>query len=276
METVDEIATEPSTEDEAATTVGERSTDQTREPHAPLPHFAGLVIDGAPRLLEESYRLRYQVYCLERRFLPPELYPDQLEVDVFDRHSVHIGVLDAHGEVVATARLIEPSAAGLPLFDHCTIFPDEVSGDDTARRVVEISRLSMSRKYNRRAGDEFHSLEGVTGRTDGPERRRGPDLVLALFKACYQASKRGGFTHWLAAHDKSLQRMIVKKYGFPFRRIGPETDYYGAVAPYLMDLQEFDQVILSHRISALDDFLNGLEPELRPRDGDTGPSEHPE
>jgi N-acyl amino acid synthase of PEP-CTERM/exosortase system len=185
-------------------------------------------------------------------------------------------VLDAQGEVVATARLIEPSQAGLPLFDHCTTFPDELSRHDTARRVVEISRLSMSRKYNRRAGDGFHGLEGVTDRPDGPERRRGPDLILALFKACYQASKRAGFRHWLAAQEKSLQRLIVKKYGFTFKRIGPETDYYGSVAPYLMDLQEFDKVILSHRITALDDFLNGLEPELSPADDDAFPSERRE
>ena len=159
METVDEIETATSTQEDSATPAGADPTAPSEEPHAPRPHFTGLVIDDAPQLLEESYRLRYQVYCLERRFLPAEDYLDGLEVDMFDRHSVHIGVLDARGAVVATARLIEPSAAGLPLFDHCTTFPDEVPRHDTARRVVEISRLSMSRNYNRRASDKFHTVD---------------------------------------------------------------------------------------------------------------------
>ena len=30
------------------------------------PRFVGGPIDNVPHLLEQSYRLRYQVYCLER------------------------------------------------------------------------------------------------------------------------------------------------------------------------------------------------------------------
>jgi N-acyl amino acid synthase of PEP-CTERM/exosortase system len=226
-------------------------------------YFTGLVLDDTPQLLSDSYNLRYQVYCLERGFLPAEDYPDQLETDVFDRYSVHIGVVNLQGDIVATARLVESSAAGLPMFQHCSLFSDSTSLYQRARRVVEVSRLSVSRRYNRRAGDGFYSLQGATDRNDGPERRGGGEIVLTLYKALYQASKRLGFTHWVAATERSLQRLVAK-YGFPFKAIGPETDYYGLVAPYLMDLQEFDRVILSHRIPMLDDFLDGLEPEFSP------------
>ena len=226
-------------------------------------YFTVQVIDDSPRLLEESYRLRYQVYCLERLFLPAQDYPDEMETDSFDEHSVHIGVLDLQGEVISTARLIERSAIGLPLFQHCSLFPNAPSLNDATHRIVEVGRLAMSRKYNRRAGDAFYGLQGATGRTDGVERRRGGVVALNLYKALYQASKRRGFTHWLAATEQSLQRLVVK-YGFPFKAIGPETDYYGCVAPYLMDLREFDQVILSGRIPILDEFLDQLEPEFRP------------
>jgi N-acyl amino acid synthase of PEP-CTERM/exosortase system len=226
-------------------------------------YFTGLVLDEVPQLLEESYRLRYDVYCRDRRFLPAGDYPDHSERDTFDGHSVHVGVVNTQGGVVATARLVEMSDAGLPLFSHCTLFPDQTPLDDPARRVVEVSRLCVSRVYNRRAGDEFYSLGSHPPRTDGPERRGGGEIVLALYKALYQASKRRGFTHWLAATEKSLQRLFVK-YGFPFRTIGPESDYYGLVAPYLMDLGEFDSVITSHRIPLLSEFLDDLEPEFRP------------
>ncbi|MGH9369968.1 MAG: PEP-CTERM/exosortase system-associated acyltransferase [Vicinamibacterales bacterium] len=242
------------------------SLDEIRAPLVgdTSPHFTGLVIDDSRPLLEESYRLRYQVYCLERRFLPPDDYPDALEIDAYDRRSVHVGVLNSMGEVAATARLIELCDAGLPALDHCQIYPEEKLLHEPGRRVVEVSRLSVSRRYTRRAGDGFYGLQGRTVRSDGRERRGGGELVMTLYKALYQASKRRGFTHWLAATEKSLQRLVAK-YGFPFRAIGPETDYYGSVSPYLMDLREFDQVISSRRIALLDGFLDGLEPEFRPR-----------
>jgi N-acyl amino acid synthase of PEP-CTERM/exosortase system len=227
-------------------------------------YFTGLVLDDARQLLEESYGLRYQVYCYDRSFLPAEDYPDELEVDAFDRRSVHIGVVNRQGEVVATARLIEHSDAGLPLLDHCSLFSDEASLHDPSLRVVEVSRLAVSRRYNRRAGDGFYGLEETTDRPEGPERRGAGELILTLYKALYQASKRRGFTHWLAATEKALQRLVAK-YGFPFRAIGPVSDYYGLISPYLMDLREFDKVIVSGRVPLLSDFLNGLEPEFRPQ-----------
>ena len=48
----------------------------------------------------------------------------------------------------------------------------------------------------------------------------------------------------------------------------PVNGWAGRVAPYLMDLREFDQVILSGRIPILNEFLDGLEPEFRPGERD--------
>jgi N-acyl amino acid synthase of PEP-CTERM/exosortase system len=225
------------------------------------------VIDAAPTLLERSYRMRYQVYCIERGFLPADQYPDKLEVDRYDDHAVHLGVLTTSGELVATARLVEWSDAGLPLLDHCELFPDETSLQDPAFRMVELSRL-VSPKYNRRAGDDFYSAQGATNRRDGEERRGTVEPVLTLYKAMYQTSKRRRFTHWLAAGEKSLLRLLTR-YGFPFRAIGPETDYHGSVTPYLMALADLDRVIVGRRMPLLHDFLHGLENEFRPV-GDAG------
>src|SRR5688572_26885229 len=103
-------------------------------------YFTTQIVDGVPHLLEESYRLRYQVYCLERCFLPAADYPDGLEVDRFDRHSVHVAVLNLRGEVIATARLIEPSDEGLPLFDRCSLFAGVPLLVGATRSPVEVSR----------------------------------------------------------------------------------------------------------------------------------------
>ncbi len=206
-----------------------------------------LVIDDDPQLLNQSYALRYQVYCVERGFLPSSDYPDRLEIDEFDEHSVHLGVLNAQGNLVGTARLVQPSAAGLPMFPRCSLFSDVPFLNQSRARIVETGRLAISRQ------------------TSASERRMGNHIVLQIFKGVYQASKRHGFTHWVAATEKSLQRLMAR-YGFPWKAVGPEAEYHGIVAPYLLNVEEFDGVILSNRFPALRTFLDGLETQLTPVD----------
>lgn len=228
-----------------------------------VPYFRALELDDVPALLEASYRLRYQVYCHERRFLPSQYYPDGLETDVFDKHAVHIGVLNAADCLVATARLVPRTEDGLPMFGHCSVLVGHPALADTRAPIVEVSRLAVSRQYNRRKGDEHYALEGGGTTTTGERRREGGEIVMTLYRALYQASKRHGFTHWLAATERSLQRLVVR-YRFPFKQVGPEVDYFGLVAPYLMDLAEFDAEILSGQVPALREFLDGLEPRFQP------------
>ena len=203
--------------------------------------FNGRVLDGEPQLLQQSFELRYQVYCLERGFLPAERYPTAIETDAFDAHSLHIGTLDPLGALVGTARLVRPSAEGLPIFEHC-----QLSGGVELQRArvtgVEVSRLAVSRQYRR-------------------SRDGGGALVVALYRSLYEVSKTFGYTHWLVATEPSLQRLVAK-FGFPFRQIGPEVDYLGPVAPYLMDLSEFDRVVMSGKHSALETFHDVLKRDL--------------
>src|SRR5947207_6042873 len=81
-------------------------------------------IDDDPRLLEQSYRLRHQVYCMERQFLDAAAHPDGRETDEFDEYSVHLGVVDSYGGLAATARLIKANRRGFPMFRYCGFFPE--------------------------------------------------------------------------------------------------------------------------------------------------------
>jgi N-acyl-L-homoserine lactone synthetase len=202
--------------------------------------MTGVRIDDDPHLLEASYRLRYQVYCVERAFLSAADYPSQLETDEFDRYSLHLGVVDRDGELKATSRLIEVSVFGLPLFRHCQIFPQASEVLRPTHRFAEVSRLCMSRQLANRAA-----------------------VIPTMYKALYQFSKRAGFTHWLVATERGLHRLLTN-FGFPFKPIGPQIDYFGPVAPYLMDFQEFDQIVLSGTRPHLATFMDGLEPEFHP------------
>lgn len=224
--------------------IGSQTSKRAETIGSRLQWLDGRQIDSDPRLMDEGHRLRYQVYCVERRFLDPDDYPDQRERDEFDRHSLHLGVLGPDGALLATARLVKVNVIGLPLFRHCSIYPREHELFQETTRVAEISRLCVSRSLRKR-------------------HIGTASVAISLYRAIYQASKRHGFTHWLVATEPSLQRLLASL-KVPFREIGPRADYYGPVAPYVVDLGKWDQTILSRSLPALHSFLDGLEPEHRP------------
>lgn len=239
--------------------------------------YRPVTLDESAQLLNMSYRLRYQSFCLERLFFSKEQYPAELESDVFDRTSVHVGVLNAQDELVGTARVVMPNSAGLPLLQHCTLFPHETTLADPSNTVVELSRVCVNRRWNR-ATEKARALSKESASAKSPSSVLEPghesvDAFAALIKGMYQVTKRLHGTHWIIAVEKALRRRI-SRYGLPFRAAGPEADYYGPVAPYVMSLAELDDVIRSREYPVLDDFPVGLEPEYWPRA--TGPGSSPE
>lgn len=218
------------------------------------PHFTFRCVDGTDAL-NECYRLRFDVYCIERAFLRPEDYPSGLEVDEFDAHSLHFSAFNRAGDTVGTIRLVKPNLQGFPLLQHCQLH-DEVIPDE----IVEISRLAVSKNYRRRVEDDIYGITPDQIMTPDPrpeERRRRPEIVLGLYKIIYQESKRRGISHWLAAMERSLVRLLWR-YGFSFDAIGPEVDYYGPVTPYITNIAEIERDVLAIRPSIFKEFNEGL------------------
>lgn len=213
-----------------------------------MTEFHARAIDDDPRLLEQSYQLRYQVYCVERQFLDIAAYPDRREVDEFDDHSVHVGAIDADGHLAGTARVIRANPHGFPMFRHCAFFPEVQTLGSPQVIPVEVSRVAISRHYARQ-------------RAAGPRRRTEP--FITLVKAIMQGAKRAGATHLIGATDAAFHRWLVH-YGLPYRVSGPSVDYYGPVAPCIMSLQELDEVVVSRQFPALDGFPVGWDPHLWP------------
>jgi N-acyl amino acid synthase of PEP-CTERM/exosortase system len=229
------------------------------------PHLVGGPIDHVPGLLEQSYRLRYRVYCLERRFLPADRYPAGLESDRFDDHSLHVGAVNHSGELVGTARAVKVTDRGLPVFDYCTPFAHETEFHRANTRLVEVGRLAVDRRYLRRWRDTLSGM-GITSRPDtagelraGERRRVGTDALMTVLQALFQETRRIGATHWLAAMEEPLRSRLAGQ-GLPFRAFGPACDYYGPVVPYQMALREFETVIESGRFPGLQGFLADAEP----------------
>jgi N-acyl amino acid synthase of PEP-CTERM/exosortase system len=200
------------------------------------------------RAFQRALELRYQVYCLECNFLSPDDYPEGLETDEHDKDAAHFYAFDAHEELAGYVRLIRPDAQQLfPIQKHC-----QVSAGGEAlpipAQAAEISRLMVRNDYRRRRGDR---LSGVTAEQNkaafaGERRHEAPQILLSLYRQMYAYSRESGIRYWYAAMERPLARSL-QRLNFGFRSLGPETDYYGPVAPYLADLRELEAQVGERR-----------------------------
>ena len=207
-----------------------------------LAHFMRyfeIVRADTPALLEEVFRLRYQVYCVELAVpgFERDNYPDGLERDVYDARSLHCLLRHRRtGAWAGTARLVcaDPARMDAP-------FPAEVAGGAemeaeylrTASRlrrcIGENSRFILARQFRVRAG-EARSADGVAEVVDsGRERneRRAPTHpMLGLLKAGMIMSWERRVCYWYAGMEPKLDRRL-RQFAFALRPISPVFDYHG-------------------------------------------------
>lgn len=174
---------------------------------------AELVVQTAntPDLIQDAYRIRHQVYCLERGFEPGR---DGLETDAFDAHASHVVLRRAAcGTVIGTARLILPRP-GLPdaSFPMQTVCTQDRLAALPLRHTAEISRFAMCRE------------------------RRGLSMAatslsrLALVRGLVQLSQDHGITHWCAMMERTLLRLL-RGSAIHFQEMGPAIEYHGLRQP---------------------------------------------
>ena len=192
-------------------------------------------------LMHRAFELRYQVYCLECGFLPAANYPDRCEIDEYDAISAHFCAFNLQGELVGYVRLVRPDPTqSFPFQSHCH---ELLAGASLAppKQSAEISRLMVSHDYRRRRGD---LVAGVTVAEDPAQvkqdlREHTPQILLSLYRQMYAFSLAHGILYWYAAMERPLARALDRM-SFSFSQIGPQTDYYGPVAPYLGGLHELE------------------------------------
>lgn len=181
-----------------------------------------------PFLMRQVHELRFQVYCLEQGFLDAIDYPGGCEFDEHDRTAMHFASCDVDGEVAGYVRLVAANSTGeFPFQAHCPTLHDGVQLPPS-HQSLEISRLMVSAQYRRQ-----------------PDR--SPEILCGLFRQMYVASVQKGVHYWYAAMERSLVRVLQRMLGISFQQIGPVTDYYGPVAPYMIDVREVALRLRSQR-----------------------------
>lgn len=221
-----------------------------------------------PDDLKAVYHLRYEVYCNESHFLDPKQYPDGIETDKYDPHSIHFAASDQYG-MIGTMRLILDSSYGFPFEEHCRGKLHIDINSIPRKHAAEISRFAISKRFRRRVTDGLNyspdfddnvtkdDLENVT--------KRVRPMAFGLYREMYQESKRRGITHWFALMEKPLC-FLLKVHGFVFRPIGEEVDVYGKVTPYLAEVKEVEEAIYQKSPKfSMEYFMKGLESQYLPK-----------
>lgn len=189
-------------------------------------------------LKHEVYKLRYQVYCIENEFLNSENYPDDLEFDDFDQHSVHYLIRHRRsGDYAATVRLILPDANDpeqfFPIEQYCEINNFAVMQSIARKSLGEASRLCVSKTFKRRK-NEAHTLAAIGSNWKDyftpDEKRTFPYLSFALIACLIRACHDNNINYFFGTLEPAWFRFLSAS-GINFTKIGPLMDYHGARWP---------------------------------------------
>ncbi|MDH4101411.1 MAG: GNAT family N-acetyltransferase [Nitrospirota bacterium] len=180
--------------------------------------------------LDSVYKLRYQVYCVERGFEKKEDYPWRRESDKYDPYSIHL--LTTIGSIpVGTVRFIRPGNPWqFPIEEHCGISMGAISGGD--RRVGEISRLAVS-------------LEAIKGNPS-----KGDAITYALIRRLFHtvSMHEPDVRYVFAAMSGGLQRRL-RQCGADFMRAGAPVNYHGLRIPCYATMEEIGRGMARHELS---------------------------
>lgn len=187
-----------------------------------------LVSANTRALMEAAFALRYQVYCVERKFEDPARQQGGLETDQFDRHAVHSLLFHRScEEAIGTARLILPEARpnSLPiqqlLKNHGLNAADYFPSEATA----EISRFAVSKEFRRR---DFGLEAPLSAEADRERRSYLP--CLGLVQILLRQSIDLGVEYWGAVMEPQLLRWLAML-GICFEPIGPMVSHHGLRQP---------------------------------------------
>lgn len=198
-------------------------------------HFTVVRAD-TPALLDEAFRLRYQVYCLENSgFEDPDSHQDRREQDCDDDRSAHALLMHKRTGVYAgTVRVILPSrdteTPPLPMH-HLLEAQDKtlLSQLPPASELAEISRFAVSKEFRRRRGEERYAdaawPRGMSA-NDSDERRALPFITFGLIGAVLEICREQRVP-WIAAVMEPALIRIFQRFGVNFERIGQPVEYHG-------------------------------------------------
>lgn len=207
-------------------------------------NYFEIVIADTPGLLEEVFRMRYQLLCIDMAVpgYEPSRYPDGLEKDNYDHHSSHALVrYRQSGEFIGTVRLImfdptDPEKL-FPVERYTQIDPALLDIKKLSRQQTgEISRFMIIKKFERRRAERRnYNTRELIGDIAKADRRSINNLTLVLMAGVVRMCDKYSIRNWFTIMEPALNRLFGY-YGLDLNPIGPTTQHYGLRRPYFVEL----------------------------------------
>lgn len=205
--------------------------------------------------MEDIFKLRFQVYCEEKGFLPSSAYPDGLEIDEFDADALHVAVYGDEDRPKGYLRVVrDDNPLGLPLFAH-GMTVDERFQLPAQGGAVEISRMMVRSDYRTKTRGNDDGFPTSPILADPPARNASDLIQLKLIRIAYRFCLENDIRWFLSAVEPSQGRKL-RMMGFPIKPIGPAADYYGNVQPHAIDLREMEERFRSHCPKVMEFFAS--------------------
>lgn len=205
-------------------------------------------------LVKETFRLRYQVYCVENEFENPAESSHRLETDEFDSNSVHsIIKYNKTNQCIGSVRMVLPNA-----HDHTRSFPVQKICNHSiftdrklfsVYRPIEISRFCLSKSLRVTAISCKHSCIKLASQqaSFSPTLLNQYGPILGLIRGLIQMSCEYQVTHWFAIMEPSLIRLLAK-FSIYFKPIGTLINYHGMRQPCYIELSELLRRVQSEQL----------------------------
>lgn len=199
-----------------------------------------VVLANTEALKEQTYRLRYNVYCEDLKWEPTN--SAGRETDEYDAHAEHFLLrYRPTNENVGCIRIVRPprgdAAFRLPFERVCEGRLDPVARvfDDFPRdRVAEISRLAVVRKFRRRQGEATRAAPDTTLNLSEAAAPRFPHILVGLYVAVVAMAKLRNI-EWLFVLTEPRLAEHFRKVGVTeIRQIGEPIEHRGRRVPSLM------------------------------------------
>ena len=217
-------------------------------------------------LKNEVFRIRYDVYCEELGYEDTKKFPDKLEQDSYDAHSLHYLLWHKSSEQFAGCVRLAKTAPGL----NNQKLPFELTCNDTLDRSIidisqlpansyaEISRLAVRSAFRRRSGEKDSTSDGVILQANIEDRRSFPSIAFGLYLAAAASGLNANLERVFAMMEPRLARLL-RISGIHFEQIGKAIEHRSLRAPYQITEVGFYEHMPENIKLLLDDIREDIE-----------------
>ncbi|MDX1812908.1 MAG: PEP-CTERM/exosortase system-associated acyltransferase [Gammaproteobacteria bacterium] len=180
------------------------------------------------------YRLRCEIYCVDRSFESSNNFPTGEEVDEADERALHFIIIEkASQEWIGVFRVVLPDHEKLPIEQYC-VMDSKLIKSLPRDKTAEISRLGIARRFTQRTPE--HENESELAQTKYVIKNL-KEVTLGIWRALVQLSEERGIEDYLFFITPALARVLLGLHA-PLLRAGLPCEHRGTRHPYLLNLEK--------------------------------------